>query len=217
MADNIITILLFGWPIILGLTIWLAKPRAAIDLLSRCDRAVLSFKERADRSSGYFAKYWRRPVSRVLLIPARSVDKIGEPFLRGGVKATLYPYTIAFIAIGTFIEAELLLLFGCFIAIFAVWGLFDRLNGAQSASTGMEIRRSKAAERQCPDCNSVKVNPLLSEGDGKCSVCHGTGEGGLLDNLADVTNPFGRQGTECFKCHGTGQCQTCGGNGVVYA
>lgn len=70
------------------------------------------------------------------------------------------------------------------------------------------------SERQCPDCNSVKI--FANEGDGKCSVCHGTGDGGFLDQLADATNPFRRQGTECWKCHGTGQCQTCGGNGVVY-
>jgi DnaJ-class molecular chaperone len=69
---------------------------------------------------------------------------------------------------------------------------------------------------RCPDCDSVKINPFVDEGDGNCSECHGTGEGVLLEQLVDSFNPFGRQGTECWKCHGTGQCQTCGGSGIVY-
>lgn len=43
---------------------------------------------------------------------------------------------------------------------------------------------------QCPDCNSIKI--LTNEGDGVCSVCHGGGIGGLMDEFADATNPFGR-------------------------
>ena len=33
---------------------------------------------------------------------------------------------------------------------------------------------------QCPDCDSVKMFSAEPEGDGKCSVCHGTGYGGFL-------------------------------------
>lgn len=214
MADNIITTIFFIWPILLGAIIWLAKLRPAANVLDWCDSSTLNFRAKAESSTGYFGKFWLRPASRVLLIPARSTNKIGDAFLRYGVKAALYPYTVAFIAIATLIEAELLLLFGCFIAIFAIWGLFERLTGNQHEGGTRTPRKS---EQQCPDCNSVKVNPFLNEGDGKCSVCHGTGEGGMLDQLADATNPFGRQGTKCFKCHGTGQCQSCGGHGVVYA
>jgi len=69
---------------------------------------------------------------------------------------------------------------------------------------------------KCPDCDSIKISPFLDEGDGNCSACHGSGEGGLLDHIADAINPFSAEKTKCWKCHGTGQCQTCGGNGFVY-
>lgn len=72
------------------------------------------------------------------------------------------------------------------------------------------------SESQGPDCDSVKIDPFLNEADGNCSVHHGTGKGRFLEQLADSTNPFGGQGTQRSKCHGTGQCQTCGGSGVVY-
>lgn len=68
---------------------------------------------------------------------------------------------------------------------------------------------------KCPDCDSVSLTPYADEGDGKCSECHGTGMGGVLEDLADYANPLGSQGSECWKCHGTGQCQTCGGSGIV--
>jgi len=69
---------------------------------------------------------------------------------------------------------------------------------------------------RCPDCDSVKITPAIDEGDGNCSECHGSGKGGLLDQLIDSFNPFDCDGTDCWKCDGTGQCQTCGGSGIVY-
>jgi DnaJ-class molecular chaperone len=71
---------------------------------------------------------------------------------------------------------------------------------------------------KCPDCYSVKTTLSLiltgeEEGDGKCSACYGTGHSQIIfDELID-----GMTGseTDCDECHGTGQCQTCGGTGVV--
>ncbi len=66
---------------------------------------------------------------------------------------------------------------------------------------------------KCPDCDSIKI--LADEGDGKCSVCHGSGIGGLMDEIADATNPFGRGHIKCYNCGGGGKCPTCHGSGTV--
>lgn len=61
---------------------------------------------------------------------------------------------------------------------------------------------------RCPDCDGPQI--FGNGGDGKCSVCHGTGSGNLG---AQFAANFGDDKSECYKCHGTGQCQTCGGSG----
>jgi hypothetical protein len=63
---------------------------------------------------------------------------------------------------------------------------------------------------KCPDCNSIKINPFIDEGDGKCDKCLGTGLGGALDQ---VVSSLVHERSECDYCSGTGQCQTCGGTG----
>lgn len=63
----------------------------------------------------------------------------------------------------------------------------------------------------CPDCDSIKVFPGLNGADGKCNICHGTGLGSHLDQFAAT---LVNEDSECWKCSGTGQCQTCGGSGV---
>lgn len=68
---------------------------------------------------------------------------------------------------------------------------------------------------RCPDCDSVSLIPYADEGNGKCSKCNGTGTGGVIEDFIDGFNPLGSQGSECQECHGTGQCQTCGGSGTV--
>lgn len=65
---------------------------------------------------------------------------------------------------------------------------------------------------QCPDCDSIKMFSAEPEGDGKCSSCHGTGYGGLVEAFfesADVQPPV------CDECQGTGKCQKCSGTGAV--
>ncbi len=65
---------------------------------------------------------------------------------------------------------------------------------------------------QCPDCDSIKMFSVEPQGDGKCSVCHGTGFGGFLETLFE---PVADQGPQCEECQGTGRCQTCAGMGVI--
>ena len=62
----------------------------------------------------------------------------------------------------------------------------------------------------CPDCDGPKISLFENVGCGKCSACHGLGKG-LMDELVET---FGGE-SECYVCHGTGQCQTCGGNGEI--
>jgi hypothetical protein len=57
---------------------------------------------------------------------------------------------------------------------------------------------------QCPNCDSIRMFSVEPEGDGKCSVCHGSGYGGLREMFF-----------ECDDRRGTGRCQTCFGIGVV--
>lgn len=67
---------------------------------------------------------------------------------------------------------------------------------------------------QCRECNSIKVFPGLNEGDGKCSVCHGSGfwdapiVGWLAAGVAGESD-------KCFRCNGSGECPACDGTGAV--
>lgn len=71
-------------------------------------------------------------------------------------------------------------------------------------------------EERCPDCDAVAVLPIYSDrGNGQCSECHGTGEGGIFEDVADSLNPLYSVKSECDKCHGSGICRTCGGSGVI--
>jgi DnaJ-class molecular chaperone len=64
----------------------------------------------------------------------------------------------------------------------------------------------------CPDCDSVKMFSAGAEGDGKCSVCHGTGSDGFLESVTEV---LGGEESPCDQCQGTGICPTCVGIGVI--
>ncbi len=74
-----------------------------------------------------------------------------------------------------------------------------------------------AEERKmCPDCDKGATLILPDQGNGECGTCHGTGEhsdilGELIDGLS-----FNKSDNTCSDCSGTGQCQTCGGEGYVY-
>ncbi|OGW16693.1 MAG: hypothetical protein A3G93_14220 [Nitrospinae bacterium RIFCSPLOWO2_12_FULL_45_22] len=43
---------------------------------------------------------------------------------------------------------------------------------------------------KCPDGDSVATLSIPERGDGVCSVCHGGGVGGFLDELVDGLNPL---------------------------
>jgi DnaJ-class molecular chaperone len=64
----------------------------------------------------------------------------------------------------------------------------------------------------CPDCDGPAIDLGYGAGNGKCSVCHGTGFGGIVDQMA--AGLVGEK-SECWKCGGSGDCQTCGGSGEL--
>ena len=73
-------------------------------------------------------------------------------------------------------------------------------------------------EKQCPDCENIHVGPIweltpfkTTQGNGWCRHCKGTGELHPINVGALFGNP-----DVCPHCHGTGQCQTCGGTGYIY-
>jgi hypothetical protein len=64
---------------------------------------------------------------------------------------------------------------------------------------------------KCPNCYSDRISLDGERGDGKCDECYGTGK---EQNLGGVLSDFtGIRGNDCYKCHGTGQCQSCRGTG----
>jgi len=65
---------------------------------------------------------------------------------------------------------------------------------------------------KCPDCYSTSDLVGLF-GDGKCSVCHGSGKNpSVLDEMAEGLTGVE---TECYNCVGSGECPTCRGSGEV--
>lgn len=69
-------------------------------------------------------------------------------------------------------------------------------------SSGTEMPISAPLIGPCPECNARSI---LSGGDGRCSLCHGTGTN---LHLPDPT-------PKCRGCQGTGVCRGCGGKGLV--
>ncbi len=68
---------------------------------------------------------------------------------------------------------------------------------------------------RCPDCDGDSEDLTQDRGNGICSLCHGGGVGGMLDEVADGTNPFGRGQIHCDNCAGSGRCPTCDGSGYA--
>jgi len=64
--------------------------------------------------------------------------------------------------------------------------------------------------QRCADCDSV-VLTIPERGDGRCRHCHGSG------SIHSPATTFTGQRDKCSDCSGTGQCQTCGGKGMVTA
>ncbi|NOQ73859.1 MAG: hypothetical protein GQ574_17765 [Crocinitomix sp.] len=65
---------------------------------------------------------------------------------------------------------------------------------------------------KCPDCNDIKINIFVDEGDGKCSECRGTGLGNALDQFS---SSLVNEQSRCEECNGSGICQICSGSGFA--
>jgi hypothetical protein len=72
-----------------------------------------------------------------------------------------------------------------------------------------------ATQINCPECYGKKGPPGLQTGDGKCDQCYGTGSPGFVDGALESFNILRDEPAKCFKCKGSGICQTCNGTGVV--
>jgi DnaJ-class molecular chaperone len=59
--------------------------------------------------------------------------------------------------------------------------------------------------KMCPDCDDCNWAGTI--GNGKCKVCHGTGEDTFFG--VDATR------YDCEECGGSGVCPTCDGEGRV--
>lgn len=88
---------------------------------------------------------------------------------------------------------------------------------------------AKEFTKRCPDCDGYD-GVIFTEGNKKCKFCHGTGKkedwsglvnlipGAMIINSV-VENLAGKSEKDledCPECSGTGQCQTCGGEGIVH-
>lgn len=72
---------------------------------------------------------------------------------------------------------------------------------------------------RCRDCESVDISGwgYPSKGNGRCKDCNGTGnDHDIAAAITLVTFGLARVNEQCRRCSGTGQCQTCGGTGLVY-
>lgn len=65
--------------------------------------------------------------------------------------------------------------------------------------------------RNCTDCNYVSDDDTPS--DGKCSECGGSGYVGFFEG---AVRAIATESQECDKCHGSGVCQTCDGQGYFF-
>ena len=66
---------------------------------------------------------------------------------------------------------------------------------------------------KCDDCDGPAI--FSGGGSGKCSACHGTGASTVVESLVNTFNPFSSGEPVCEKCHGSGDCPTCRGEGFV--
>jgi len=70
-----------------------------------------------------------------------------------------------------------------------------------------EMKKEQRGPKPCPDCDG----PVLfgSENNGKCGVCHGTGDSNIPEFIP------GQNEGNCYNCKGTGICPTCNGKGMI--
>jgi len=66
---------------------------------------------------------------------------------------------------------------------------------------------------KCPDCDGDSMLDPTGRGNGKCSECHGSG--GELDPLDGLAEALSNSPQTCKECGGSGDCQTCGGDGYL--
>lgn len=143
MAENVLLTLLWGWPVLLGLFVWLAKASYVMVYMDRLEAWLASTKAKLKSSEGWVTRYWGRPTSVVAFSPFRVTAPISDPFLRSGTRVALVPYVAGAIFIGTFIALQLVIAFGCVFLMLAIWGFVSSLGERREAPRSMNRIRGK--------------------------------------------------------------------------
>ena len=76
----------------------------------------------------------------------------------------------------------------------------------------------KTEGRVCPDCDHGKCTECKGKGSFKCELCGGSGICGVCcgdpyDYITDYGSGIGGTYVTCAGCHGTMECEYCGGTG----
>lgn len=82
-----------------------------------------------------------------------------------------------------------------------------------------EYYTNSGSSSRCKDCQSIDLSGwgLTSKGNGRCRECNGSGHDLATEALVQFfTLGLEDDKRDCNTCYGTGQCQSCGGTGIVY-
>lgn len=127
MAEKILLALFWGWPVLLGLVVWLTKSSSAVRSMDRLEGWLIATKVRLKSSQGWVARYWGRPTTVVALSPFSVTAPISDPFLRSGARVALAPYIAGAILVGTLVAAELAIALSCIFVMLMIWGFISSL------------------------------------------------------------------------------------------
>lgn len=145
-----LALLLLVCPLLLGSCVWLLKPASAITRMDACNGWLLEKKLGASTRTGFFARYWGRPVfwSAGLLI--KGTEKIPDPFLRCGTRLAAYIYFTAFTIVATLVAAyvAITIVLAILVILVTVWILLKVLSSSDDSDDRTESYRSSAERRR---------------------------------------------------------------------
>jgi len=147
-VQGAIALLLLAAPLLIGVGVWLLKPASALTRMDAWNRWLLSRKDKASSSSGFFAKYWGRPVLGLAGLLIRWTEGISDPFLRCGIRIAAFLYFAAFVLLATFLLAYMAVVIVVMIVaiIVALWVLGKVLSSDDDEPRRPTWTRKRASE-----------------------------------------------------------------------